>query len=85
MHMAHFTGNASGVWKSSSEWLNSTEFPGDVCVTFFTVPPGNKDAVVPNFLMEEQSCHVYSCDSEHLGSTKCLDFQKYVKYVKFEA
>ncbi len=30
--------------KSSSDWLNYTGFPRDVCVAFFNVPPGNKDA-----------------------------------------
>ncbi len=48
MHMAHLSGNISGVSKSSSDWLNYTGFPGDVCVAFFNVPPGNKDAVTPN-------------------------------------
>ncbi len=38
----------SGVSKSSSDWLNYTGFPGDACVAFFKVPPGNKDAVTPN-------------------------------------
>ncbi len=34
--------------KSSSDWLNYIGFPGDVCVMFFNVLPGNKDAVTPN-------------------------------------
>ncbi len=38
MHMAHLSGNTSGVSKSSSDWLNYTGFPGDVCVAFFNVP-----------------------------------------------
>ncbi len=46
--MAHLSGNTSRVLKSSSDWLNYTGFPGDVCVAFFNVPPGNKDAVTPN-------------------------------------
>ncbi len=29
--MAHLSGNTSGVSKSSSDWLNYTGFPGDVC------------------------------------------------------
>ncbi len=33
MHTAHLSGNTSGVWKSSSDWSNSSGFPGDVCVT----------------------------------------------------
>ncbi len=33
MHMAHKSGNTSGVLKSSSDWLNYTGFPGDVCVS----------------------------------------------------
>ncbi len=48
MHMAHLSVNTLGVSKSSSDWLNSTGFLGDVCVAFFNVPPGNKDAVTPN-------------------------------------
>ncbi len=48
MHTAHLAGNTSGVSKSSSDWLDYTGFPGDVCVAFFNIPPGNKDAVMPN-------------------------------------
>ncbi len=71
MHMAHLSGNTSGVSKSSSDWLNSTGFPGDVCVAFFNVPPGNKDAVATNPLTKEESRRVYKCDDECLsGSTK---------------
>ncbi len=33
MHMAHLSGNTSGVSKSSSDWLKYTGFPGDVCVS----------------------------------------------------
>ncbi len=46
--MVHLSGNTSGVLKSSSDWLNYTEFPGDVRVAFLNVPPGNKNAVAPN-------------------------------------
>ncbi len=52
MHMAHEIGNTSEVSKSSSDWLNYTGFPRDVCAAFFNVPPENKDAVTPNPLME---------------------------------
>ncbi len=45
MHIVHLSGNTSGVSKSSSDWLNYTGFPGDVCVAFFIVPPGNKHVV----------------------------------------
>ncbi len=45
MHMVHLSGNTSGDSKLSSDWLGYTGFPGDTCVTFFKVPPGNKDAV----------------------------------------
>ncbi len=70
MHMAHFSGNTSGVSNSSSDWLNYTGFPGDASVAFFNVPPGNKDTVVPNPLTKEESRRVYKCDDEHLsGST----------------
>ncbi len=71
MHMAHLSGNTSGVSKSSSDWLNYTGFPGDVCVAFFNVLPGSKDAVTPNPLTKEESRRVYKCDDERLsGSTK---------------
>ncbi len=46
VNVAHLSGNTSGVLLL--DWLNYTGFPGDVCVTFFNVPPGNKDAVVLN-------------------------------------
>ncbi len=71
MHMAHLSGNTSGVSKSLSDWLDYTGFPGDVCVAFFNIPPGNKDAVTPNPLTKEESRRVYKCDNERLsGSTK---------------
>ncbi len=66
MHMVHLSVNTSGVLKSSSDWLNYTGFPGDVCVAFFNVPPGNKDAVTPNPLMKEESRRVYNCDDKRL-------------------
>ncbi|ROL45707.1 hypothetical protein DPX16_17823 [Anabarilius grahami] len=73
MHKAQKMGNTLGISKStSSDWLNSTGFPGDVCVTFFNGLPGNKDAVTPNPLMEEESLRVYNCVNEpESGSTKC--------------
>ncbi len=55
MHMTHLAGNTSVVSKSSLNWLNYTGFPGDVCVAFFNVPPGNKDAVVPNHSLEKKA------------------------------
>ncbi len=58
MHMAHLSGNTSGVSKSSSDWLDYTGFPGEVCVAFFNVLPGNKSAVVPNPLTKEESRRV---------------------------
>ncbi len=67
MHMVHLSGNTSVVLKSSSDWLNYTGFPGDVCVACFNVPPGNKDAVTPNPLMKEESRPVYKCDGERLS------------------
>ncbi len=41
--------------KSSSDWLNYTGFPGDVCVAFFIVLTGNKDAVTPNPLPKKKA------------------------------
>ncbi len=48
--MVHFSGNTSVVSKSLSDWLNY-----NVCVAFFNVPPGNKDAVAPNSLAKEET------------------------------
>ncbi len=62
----------SGVSKSSSDWLNYTGFPGDLCVVFFNVPPGNKDAVAPNPLTKEESCRVYNCDDKRLSGSTTL-------------
>ncbi len=71
MHMAHKSGNTSGVSKLSSDWLNYTGFLGDVCVVFFNIPPGNKDAVTPNPLAKEESRRVYNFDDKLLpGSTR---------------
>ncbi len=76
MHMVHLSGNTSGVSKSSSDWLDYTGFPGDVCVAFFNVPPGNKFAVKQNPLKKEESRRVYNCDGERLsGSTKRWSFK----------
>ncbi len=76
MPMVHLYGNTSGVLKTSSDWLNYTVFPGDVCVAFFNVSPGNKEAVTPNSLAKEESRHVYKCDGERLSkSTKCWIFK----------
>ncbi len=70
MHMAHKSGNTSGVLKSSSDWLNYTGFPGDVCVAFFNVPPGNKNAVTPNPLTKEESRRVSNWRRALIRSTK---------------
>ncbi len=67
MHMVHLSGNTSVVSKSSSDWLNYTGFPGDVCVTFFNVSSGNNDAVTSNSLAKEESRRVYNCDGERLS------------------
>ncbi len=76
MYMTHKNGNTSGVSKSSSDWLNYPGFPGDVCVAFFNVPPGNKNAVAPNPLTKEESRRVHNCDDKRLsGSTKCWIFK----------
>ncbi len=85
MYMAHKSGNTSGVSKSSSDWLNSTGFPGDVCVAFFNILPGNKDAVTPNPLTKEQSCHVYNCDDKCLSGSKNAGFSKVCEIFKFRS
>ncbi len=65
--LVHLSANTSVVSKSSSDWLNYKGFPGDVCVLFFNVPPGNKDAVAPNSLVKEEIRRVYKCDGERLS------------------
>ncbi len=73
-------------FKSLSDWLDYTGFPGDVCVAFFNVSPGNRDAVVPNPLTKEESRRVYNYDDRRLSvSSKRVEFQKYVKYLKLAA
>ncbi len=47
MHMVKLFVSTSVVSKSS-DWLNYTGIPGDVCVAFFNILPENKDAVAPN-------------------------------------
>ncbi len=68
MHMVHLSGNTSRVSKSSSDWLDYTGFPGDVCVALFNVLPGNQVAVAPNPLTKEKSCRVYNCDNRCLSA-----------------
>ncbi len=77
MRTAHLSGNTSGVSKSSSDWLNYTGFPGDVCVAFFNVPPGNKNAVAPNPLTKEESRRVYQ-DQLNTGFSKVCEIFKVV-------
>ncbi len=79
MHMVHLSWNTSGVSKSSSDWLNYTGFPGDVCVAFFNVPLGNKNAVTPNPLTKEESHRVYKCDDDKCDddlNVFCCRFEK---------
>ncbi len=93
MHMAHFSGNTSGVLKSSSDWLNYTGFPGDVCVAFFKVPPVNKDALAPNPLTKEKAIVFTNVttsayqDQLHAGFSKVCEIFKVrgiesLKYVR---
>ncbi|XP_051741942.1 uncharacterized protein LOC127508209 isoform X1 [Ctenopharyngodon idella] len=62
MHIAHLTGNTSGVSKSSCVWLN------------FGL---ETNAVMVNPLMEEERHHVYNCDNERFpGSNRRWIFKK---------
>ncbi len=70
MHMMHLSVVVS---KSSSDWLNYTGFLGDVCVAFFSVPAGNKDAKPPNERRKPSCLQMWRWT---------LDFQKYLKYLK---
>ncbi len=82
MHMVHVSGNTSVVLKSSSDWLNYTGFPGDVCVVFFNVLPGNKDAVKPNPLTKEESHRVYKSDNERLSGQQNAGFSEVCEIFK---
>ncbi len=55
----HFTSVEVVIWLVE---LNRNS--GDASVAFIFGPPGNKDAVVPNPLMKEESRRVYKCDDE---------------------
>ncbi len=46
----------------------------ETCVESFNILLGNKNAMAPNSLMEEQSRHVYNCDNECSGSAR-LDLE----------
>ncbi len=83
MHTAQLSGNISGLSKLSSYWLYYTGFPGDERVTFFNVPPGKKDTVMPNSLIEEESCRVYNCDNECLSVSIKLWIFKSMKSLYF--
>ncbi len=81
MHMEHERGKALEVSKPSSDWLNYTGFPGDVCVAFFNLPSGNKDAVMPNSLTKEEVVMFTTVmKSAHQGQVNLFFFQKYVMY-----
>ncbi len=67
--LMHISGSTSGVSMSSSDWLNYAEFPGDVCVVFFNVPPWKQRCC--DALAKEERRRVYKCDAERLSeSTK---------------
>ncbi len=52
--MAHFSGNTSGVSKSSSDWFNIQDFQ-ETCVSRSLTSPGNKNAMAPNPLTKEEA------------------------------
>ncbi len=63
------------IWYTYLETLQECRscrgFPGDVCVAFFNVLPGNKNTVAPNPFTKEESCRAYNCDDKCLsGSNK---------------
>ncbi len=76
MHMAHLSGNTSGVSKSSSDWLNYTGFPGDVCVAFFNVVE-----LTPHERRKPSCLQLWR--QALIRINYMLDFQKYVKYLMF--
>ncbi len=59
MHMAHLSGNTSAVSKSSSDWLNYTGFPGDVCSWTFRLEKRCSGAKPSH---ERRKPCVYKCD-----------------------
>ncbi len=62
--------------------MNYTGFPGDVCVVFFNVLPGNKDAVKPNPLTKEESHRVYKSDNERLSGQLNAGFSEVCEIFK---
>ncbi len=53
-----------------------------VCVAFFNVPPGNKEAMTPNPLTKEESHQVYNCDDERLSGQLNAGFSKIYEIFK---
>ncbi len=69
MHITYKIGNTSGlkivvIWFC---WILQ-DFQ-ETCVAFFNDPPEIKDALVPNNLMEEESCYVYNFDNDCLSTS----------------
>ncbi len=82
----HLSGN-------TSDWLNYTGFPGDLCVAFFNVPSGNKKYHGAKPPRERRKRRVYKCDTNayqdqlHAGFSKVCEIFKirsieYLKYVR---
>ncbi len=85
MHMAHLSGNTSGVSKSSSDWLNYTGFPGDVCVAFFNVRLETKMLWCQTPSRKKKAVMFTNVTTSTYQDQLNAGFQKYVKYLKFAA
>ncbi len=68
--------------QSSSDWLNYTWFPGDVCIAFFNVPTGNKDSMAPNPLTKEESHRVTTVMTNACQDQINTDFSKLCEIFK---
>ncbi len=81
MHMAHYLEKLQE-FRSCPLIVELYRISGDVCVAFFTVPPGNKDAVTPNPLTKEKAVVFTTVMTSAYQDQQMLDFPKYVKYFK---
>ncbi len=74
LSLRRHAGNTSVVSKSSSDWLNYTGFPGDVCVAFFNIPPGTPQREFLRNLLLWRHFHAPKLDAEKRTVIGCLTY-----------
>ncbi len=87
MHLVHLSGNTSGVSKSLSDWLDYTGFSGDVChvLKHSTWKQRCCDTKHPPPPPRKKKAVMFTTVTMSAYQDKVLDFQKYVKCLKFAA